>query len=545
MSYIVINNEPKKKNIENKLLLLTKKTKIKSIYDFSEKKKIININGIEIFYWRDILSKAKYDDLFKKAYEDISKLKKHSDIFLNNDTDLRAKIDFKKLVLNEALKQLKEPALFYLEEKIKLDQKCSYIYINKSRIKNIIIFFNIILNAAYEHIKNKKNKKIEIKILISVRDSGSGINSRPGILISNAFKKKGISCILLCEDLNVINESKKQGVKILDLQSSVHIIRIIIYLKQFIFNIINYKKPWTIKTDSSYLYKQYLRSYININGVKAILTINEQEPLSKSLGSMAKELGINWFGYTPVLVGNSPDNLYYPADIHFVYGRQMTDFLISNNLSLVKDIYEVGSANYEESENYCRVKCRNKIEIHFNIKIGHKIILLATENHNNPELEFNPIIRELDKLNGISIILKIHPNEDLDWWKDYCAKNTKSKKIQIVKDFNIFELIASADVLISINSNIIINAAISSTPVLSCDFSNKCESFDFKKYDLVCKVESISELERIMKLIIFDGEFRRNILKRSKIGLKYFSGKNYFGLNTAERIANIVINKIG
>ncbi len=175
-------------------------------------------------------------------------------------------------------------------------------------------------------------------------------------------------------------------------------------------------------------------------------------------------------------------------------------------------------------------------------------VLMATNPVGEKTVEKNlfAVINSLKELNLLNnLIIKLHPREDVQFYKNY-IKNLEIKPI-IVKDINIFELIQSSSLLLAGISNTILESMIIGTPVICLDFvnipfqSNGRYLFTDEKYIMIVKDQK--KLTDKLNYLIKNKqnyEVYSNKLKKLSVKFSFSNGK----MTISEIIINQFLNII-
>lgn len=193
-----------------------------------------------------------------------------------------------------------------------------------------------------------------------------------------------------------------------------------------------------------------------------------------------------------------------------VPGQLNKDFLINRGESREK-IFVTGRARYDEFFTG-NLKMLSQVNDMFNNKIykfdPDRFTIIFTTNpigFKATKKVVTSVINALNELNQINnLIIKLHPRENGLIYR----KILKKMGIEpvIVKDYNIFELIKSSKVLLSMISTTILEAMIIGTPIILLDFVNLDFSFTGTyqfcqdKYVLIAKNQELL-IEKLRELI--------------------------------------------
>lgn len=275
------------------------------------------------------------------------------------------------------------------------------------------------------------------------------------------------------------------------------------------------------------------------SAIKAILTVYECLPISVSAGRWATERGIPWIGFFPILVGDRPDGYHFPAPEHLVYGEQLRDQICNAGHS-DHSIEVVGSPTYDVFHGRDCVADRTKVSTEFPGCRDKKLVVVATEAFPDPLTEIGPLLNVLGGMNGVHVVLKLHPEDSLEYFSSYVAALPRNENIDVVKQTDLGALLHTADLLICVLSNIIISAAVMGTPTLVCDFGGRTSVIDFVKEGLCIGCNDPAKLEKTLRSLLFDPS-RESDLQRAIKNIRRFNGPN--DGRSAQRIVNYVLGR--
>ena len=173
-------------------------------------------------------------------------------------------------------------------------------------------------------------------------------------------------------------------------------------------------------------------------------------------------------------------------------------------------------------------------------------ILLTTSPYDSKsnELVIETVIKALKELNLIkNLIIKLHPRENGVLHRQIMRKH-KVEPI-IVQNYEIFEVIKSSDILLSMSSTTILEAMVIGIPIINLDFIN----LDFKftgeylfldEESLIIAKDYESLVQNINKLVKSKQDLYQYSLDYQKISQKY----SYYDRNNppTEKIVKLILN---
>ncbi len=209
-----------------------------------------------------------------------------------------------------------------------------------------------------------------------------------------------------------------------------------------------------------YLFRYFAaRKYLANSGLKAVVAYDENSPMTKTILDAAKFHGIKTIGLQHGTMHNlHPAYLYTPndrenrvmPDLTLTWGTYWEDFLLE------KGNYPVGSV---VSVGQIRTDIIPVLTLLESNKPGTEPrILFASQPQRDPELRYwaaFDMFTAASNLPGTKLIVKLHPLEfgDTDYYADI-AEKTGCKNYTIDKTSDLYQLIASCDVLITCFSTV-------------------------------------------------------------------------------------------
>ena len=162
------------------------------------------------------------------------------------------------------------------------------------------------------------------------------------------------------------------------------------------------------------------------------------------------------------------------------------------------------------------------------------------------KLLIREVVNVLKKFHNIQVIIKLHPRE-LGFLHKRVLKELEYSAI-IVKDVNIFEIIKTADILITQQSVAILDSMVVGTPVICVDFMNRRVRFSGKlvyndeKY--IIKVFNEEELYKELNILLTNKEMYRKYRDKMQTNLDLFISniKNY---SPTVRIISDILSILG
>jgi hypothetical protein len=280
--------------------------------------------------------------------------------------------------------------------------------------------------------------------------------------------------------------------------------------------------------------------------VSAIITIGMANPLPILAGEYYQNRGACWLAYFPNLVKPTLDIVsskhpafYRQANRYLTYGDYLSDQLTS--LGIPRElITTVGSRTYDKSQGRDSEADRDytRNQILKTWRPGEMLVVIATECLQRPFEEIDPVVRNLLAIGGVHVVIKVHPQDSLEMYEEFARTLAAGGRLEVVGPCDLMALLHSADLLIAVYSNIIINAAVLGTPTLVCDFGNKRAPLDFVAAGLCLGCFDPAGLPQMLKDMLQPSETRRRAEDLLRRGISQFNGPN--DGQSARRVAHEV-----
>ncbi|MCF8481480.1 MAG: hypothetical protein K9H25_13685 [Rhodospirillum sp.] len=267
-----------------------------------------------------------------------------------------------------------------------------------------------------------------------------------------------------------------------------------------------------------------------------LLSINEQ--ISSAIAASRAIKSARWVGYSPALMFNHPESKFFPADIHLVYGEQLTE-LINNTSNPAPTVEVVGSAIFDRALNtgiskdaYNQFKREN-----FPGWTGEPVLSIGTENRSGQIKDIASVLKQLNEIDNIYVVIKVHPEDSASEFQEIAEEILNKTKYLVRKDLALEPLLAASELLICMRSNIIVTAALLGTPTLVCDFSGSTEIIDFAEEGIAEKCDSQEQLAGLISEFL-DPIRKTKILEKILSNVHRFNGQN--DGRSAERVENFI-----
>lgn len=272
-----------------------------------------------------------------------------------------------------------------------------------------------------------------------------------------------------------------------------------------------------------YIIRAGLSSAYRSCNPRLVYLANESAPCAGLVKAWAGERNVRVVGFNPVLMGRRPDNSYYPADEHLVYGDQLKDLMVTCAVPEAR-IKVVGSPTFD-GINPTRVAAQSAApEVGW--PPGLKRVVIGTEAFPRPMDELAPVLEALANRPDTHVVIKVHPADSLEFFREVAAKLAFKGGVEVVKSCDLNGLLKSADLLVCLISNIIVTAAILGTPTLVCDFSDKREPLDFVAEGLCYGCFDRTKVGETLELLLSNPRLKEDWRASKAPALRRFNGPN-------------------
>ncbi|KHO46242.1 MAG: hypothetical protein QS98_C0004G0018 [archaeon GW2011_AR3] len=204
-----------------------------------------------------------------------------------------------------------------------------------------------------------------------------------------------------------------------------------------------------------------------------------------------------------------------------VYGRHFRDLLLKlGNYS--PDMVEVTGQPrtdliFENKRNYSRPKLFKQLGLDQN----RKLVVYAAQPHKDETesiVALTELVQCIRKMKDVQMLIKLHPNDNWNFYEKILADLDYT--CAIIREIDLYELFSAADLLISINSTVMLESLLMDVPVIQL---NLREQFDFLselKGKAFKQVTDKSTLHSSIREYLFD---KNSMQKLSKMRREYLS----------------------
>lgn len=390
-------------------------------------------------------------------------------------------------------------------------------------------------------------------IIVLIDDSGSRVNLASALRILDKLLEADVNPVVLTGSFQVWNELSPiyEDVFVLPQELEPHSCRY--FMKQLgrftkaintfstgkkemvwklfsiiangaLFNVL--KSVISLTETLDYLHERY--------DFKVALAINEGNFVPAGGVSYLKSKGVETVGVSPILYMDHPMCCFWPAEHHLVYGDQALHLMLKNGIDL-RNVKIVGTEHYDRCYRRDRQDDRSLAEQLFPQIIGKKLVVIATESRPRQMVEIEPSTRLLSEMPDVITIIKLHPGDRPPDFEAMLDRLGRPDNVIVAEKGDTLALVNSCHLLVTMGSNLIIEAAVMGVPSLVYNFSGTPCPLDFVAEGLCLGAYTPEEFDKLARSILFDDEIRAEAM-RKLTGISRYNGPN--DGRSAERIAD-------
>ena len=187
---------------------------------------------------------------------------------------------------------------------------------------------------------------------------------------------------------------------------------------------------------------------------------------------------------------------------------------------------------------------RNNVIKHFKLNPDNKIILLVTTHHEDfiRERVFKSVIDMYNNIKNCHLIVKIHPIDELSYYQGL-LENYIAENVDIVKDFDLHNLIIASDLIIGRSTGAQLEAIFLDKNVVDINYETSFDVHLVRKFKAVLTAYSPIELGQVVKKALHDKDtsdsLKRGMKKYREYCVSQFDGNASFRIkNIIEKILN-------
>ncbi len=162
----------------------------------------------------------------------------------------------------------------------------------------------------------------------------------------------------------------------------------------------------------------------------------------------------------------------------------------------------------------------------FGIDKTKKIVLLATNpvGEDNSKKLITTVVNTVKEFENMQLIIKPHPQESIDFYKSLLSELNYNENAVI--NYNTFELIKIADIVMVVHSTVGLEAMMLDKPVICINLFNLPESVPYVESGAAIGVYKEEELKGVIQKIMMDSEEGKKLAVARKNFAEEFNYKN-------------------
>lgn len=256
----------------------------------------------------------------------------------------------------------------------------------------------------------------------------------------------------------------------------------------------------------------------------AFITLGESHLMNMVAQDVGRPWKPTWFAWNHILTFPIPGNLFFPADRHLFYGQQGVDtYLAAGGDPAHATI--VGSPTYDSS--VARDAARDRDEARHILPAWdgvRPLVVIGTENREGQDYEVAPTMKALAALDGITVVVKLHPEDSMEHYTGLARRaDPAGRKVLVVGRCDLDALLHTAAVLVTMYSNIIVNAASVGTPTIVYDFRDTPRlAFDAEGVSLLATTPE--QVAGHVRRLLEDAAFRTQTVEAATRNITRFIG---------------------
>ena len=225
------------------------------------------------------------------------------------------------------------------------------------------------------------------------------------------------------------------------------------------------------------------------------------------------------------------------SDKQIVWGEISKKYALSYNHS-EENIIIGGSPRHDQFFNYSSEKQNEGFIL---LATTGTMFLSADSCTASSQIKYDEYIKEIHRivklLPGKKLVIKSHPSQILRKFVQGIV-NEIDPTITIIETMDNVELFSNCELLITFNNSTTTLEAMSvRTPVISLQTDRWAEEEDIAQSDAIISITEISECEDAIKKVLYNTQFRDELLEKSNEFLSQYMSNNG---NASENIVNIL-----
>ncbi len=205
-----------------------------------------------------------------------------------------------------------------------------------------------------------------------------------------------------------------------------------------------------------------------------------------------------------------------------VWGSYMRDLLQSWNYPPER-IAVTGYPGYDRLFNIDLELVRQFAREH-NLDPMKKIVVYMTGNpwmelYQTPQEQVETaryLLQEIKKLEDVFLVIKVHQYDDVNLYRKLQSKMGVDWCSLVLQKCDTTMLIAASDVIVAKGSSTLLEAAIAGKAVIMVNFSAKPDMFEFGKYRIGPRVDTIGDFAQALHIVLYDDDARQQMAAARK-----------------------------
>lgn len=148
------------------------------------------------------------------------------------------------------------------------------------------------------------------------------------------------------------------------------------------------------------------------------------------------------------------------------------------------------------------------------------------------------IINAISELPYVQFVIKLHPRETINDYKEILSGIETNSRILLYKDVDLYGLISVSDIIMTVLSTTALEAMILDKPVIIVDFFNESKRMPYAGSDAVIVASNPGDIVPAIKDLLYNKESRRKIAEARKT----FVYENAYKIDgeASQRIADLI-----
>jgi len=199
-----------------------------------------------------------------------------------------------------------------------------------------------------------------------------------------------------------------------------------------------------------------------------------------------------------------------------VYGKYTKNLLTKRSHYPNDSVIITGQPRYDSLRKIDKELTRKNFFNKYSLNLNKKTVLITTQALNNFKERddfLRNVIRSLKQINGIQIIIKPKPDEDVNFHKKI-LKEEKTVGTIIPKTSNIYEAINSADLIITVYSTTALEAMILKKNVLIINLGGERDQIPYVESGAALGVYKVEKILPTLKRMLNSKRPNKNLSKK-------------------------------